>query len=512
MGLFEISGMWMLALGKTIIHSLWIGLMILALLRLVMSYIPVRSSGLRYGISVSALILLFISVIATFLILYDPVSPLQLALRSPEAFPFASASLFTNSNGNVVLNTSLIFSLCAYIYFAGALFMLLRSTASLAYVRRLQSSGTQLDPEWQQRFLQISTSLGIKRTVRFLESARASGPMIAGYLKPAVIVPAGMITMLPVSQIETILMHELYHLKRGDYLVNIMQLFIEGVLFYHPVVWIISELIRSEREHCCDDGVLRATGNPANYAKALIHIAEQQKFTRLAPGAVGSRKHHFYARIKRILNYNTMRTNMRDKVLSLTLLAGSIILLLTVSGFSAEPGFFSIDKSHGDKIAEVSDPPEIVVPDTIPENNHHAELEEIEEHEWEEIKEEMEAAHQEALKEIEEIDWETMKVEIEEAQLEALEEIEEIDWEAMKVEIEEAHLEALKEIEEIDWEEVRAEMQESFAEMKLDMEEVKREIEISMNEIDWDEIKEDIHLDLEKVRLSLDSLKIDMDL
>jgi hypothetical protein len=386
--------------------------------------------------------------------------------------------------------------------------MLLRSTASLAYVRRLQSSGTQLDPEWQQRFLQISTSLGIKRTVRFLESARASGPMIAGYLKPAVIVPAGMITMLPVSQIETILMHELYHLKRGDYLVNIMQLFIEGVLFYHPVVWIISELIRSEREHCCDDGVLRATGNPANYAKALIHIAEQQKFTRLAPGAVGSRKHHFYARIKRILNYNTMRTNMRDKVLSLTLLAGSIILLLTVSGFSAEPGFFSIDKSHGDKIAEVSDPPEIVVPDTIPENNHHAELEEIEEHEWEEIKEEMEAAHQEALKEIEEIDWETMKVEIEEAQLEALEEIEEIDWEAMKEEMKAVR----QEIEEIDWEEVKAEMDRSFSEMKLDMEAVKKEIENSMNEIDWDEIREEIKADLEKSKLFLDSIKIEMDL
>jgi predicted hydrocarbon binding protein len=215
--------------------------------------------------------------------------------------------------------------------------------------------------------------------------------------------------------------------------------------------------------------VLRETDNPVNYARALIHIAEQQQFTRLAPGAVGSRKDQFYSRIKRILNYNTMKTNMRDKILSLSLLAGSIILLLTISGFSAGPSFFRIDKMHGENMYEPADPIEIVVQDTIREDSKHAHLE-------------------------------------------ALEEIEEIDWEEMKVEIEAAHLEALEEIEEIDWEEVREEMRQSFSEMKLDMQEVKREIEISMNEIDWDEIRADIKEDMENIRLSLDSIKIEMDL
>ena len=165
-----------------------------------------------------------------------------------------------------------------------------------------------------------------------------------------------------------------------------MQLYVEGVLFYHPVVWIISGFIRSEREHCCDDMVLRETDNPVNYAKALIHIAEQQQFTRLAPGAVGSRKDQFYSRIKRILNYNTMKTNMRDKILSLSLLAGSIILLLTISGFSAGPSFFRIDKMHGENMYEPADPIEIVVQDTIREDSKHAELEEID---WEEIREDI---------------------------------------------------------------------------------------------------------------------------
>ncbi len=489
MGLFEASGLWLISIGKTIVHSLWIGLMILAMLRLALAYIPVRLSGLRYSISVSALLLLFISILTTFLLLHDPGSAAQPVAGAPGIFSSVSGKLVLLSFSDEVVNSSLIFSLFGYIYFAGALFMFLRSVASLAHVRRLKGSGTQLDQEWQLRLSQMCKSLGIKRPVTFLESALAKGPMLVGYLKPAVLVPAGMLTMLPVNQIETIIMHELYHLKRGDFLVNIMQLFMEGVLFYHPVVWIISGFIRSEREHCCDDRVLSSCNNPVNYANALIHIAEQQQFNRLAPGAVGSSKQHFSSRIKRILNYNTMKTNMRDKVLAITLLCGSIIILLTLNGFSTGPSFFVIDKPGNERIAEALLMPELQVPDTIPEKNHHAELEEIEEHDHEKMKEEMEEAH-----------------------LEALEEIEEIDWEAMKEEVKEAHMEALKEIEEIDWEEVRAEMELSISEMKIDVAEMKREIEESMNEIDWEEIRADIEIDLENVRQSLDSIKIDMDL
>jgi len=284
-----------------------------------------------------------------------------------------------------------------------------------------------------------------------------------------------MVTNLPVSQIETILLHELYHLKRRDYLVNIMQLFIEGLLFYHPVVWIISGIIRSEREHCCDDRVLKACDNPINYAKALIHLAEQQHYTRLAPGAVGSRKNQFESRIKRILKYDTMRTNMRDKILSLTLLAGSLIILLTVSGFSTGPSFIRVQKTNSDLTLESAAPIEMVHQDTIPQKKQQTELEEVEEPE-------------------------------------ELEELEDFEWETMEIEIEAAVHEALEAVEEIDWKEMRVEMELSISEMKVDMEEMKIEIKNSINEIDWDEIREDIRIDLEISKVFLDSLKIEMDL
>lgn len=484
MGLFEVSGIWVIATGKTIVHSIWIGLLIFAVLKLMLSYIPLRLSSLRYGISVFSLLLLLISIITTFLLLHEPLSSIQQMKILPGT-----------SQGEAVYGISFVFRLFGYIYFAGVLFMILRSWTSLAYIRGLRKSGIQLAPSWQTRFSQISKALGITRSVDFLESTRVNAPLLLGYLKPVVILPAGMVTHLPVSQIETILLHELYHLKRNDYLVNIVQLFIEGLLFYHPVVWIISGIIRSEREHCCDDSVLNTCDNPINYAKALINIAEQQHYTRLAPGAVGSRKNQFEFRIKRILKYDTMRTNMRDKILSLALLAGSIVLLLTVSGFSAGPSFIRIHKINSELTPELADPIEIMHPDTLPQKREQADLEEVAEPD-----------------ELEDFEWEPIEIEIEGVFNEALEEIKEIDWEEMKEEMEATRLEALEEIEEIDWEEIRVDMELSISDMKIDMEDMKIEFQNSINGIDWDAISEDIRIDLEYSKVFLDSIKIEMDL
>jgi len=467
MELFDVSGMWVLALGKTLIHSLWIGLLILALLRLTLSYIPVSLSALRYGISVSALLLLFLSIIITFFLLFEPLTSLQ-----------EVHSVVLTYQGEVALRTSLVFKLSGYFYLTGILFMLFRSWASIVYIRGLRNSGKQLASAWQIRLKKTSESIGIKRSVDFLESTRIKAPLVVGYLKPVLMVPAGMISNLPLSQIETILLHELYHLKRNDYLINLLQLFIEGVLFYHPAVWIISGCIRSEREHCCDDCVLNTTENPLNYAKALIHLAEQQHYTRLTPGAVGSEKRQFEARIKRILKYDTMRTNMREKILSLTLLTASIILLLTVSGFSAGPAFLRIHKTNSEPLTISVNPLDNVLQDTIPLKEQKAEIEEVEEPEGFES--------------------------------EAMEE--EFESEAMETEIEDACHETLEAIEEIDWEEIRVEMELSISDMKIDIEEMKIDIENSINGIDWDEISEEIRIDLRQSKVFLDSIMIEMEL
>ena len=515
MELFESSGIWSIVIGKTMVHSLWIGFLILALLRFSLASVPVRLARIRYGMSVAALFLLFFSSLTVFLFLYEPASSVQEVPGVKALLTREGGNSLVRRGDSAILQSGFVFTLFGYTYILGVLFMLGRYALSLASVRKLQNKAWKPSEDWQSRFLQICNSLGIKRYITFLESDMVKGPLLFAYLKPAIIVPAGMLSHLPVDQVETILVHELYHLKRRDYLVNIMQLFIEGILFYHPVAWLISGSIRSEREHCCDDGVLRFTDNPVNYAKALLHLAEQQNFSRLAPGAVGSEKHQFSSRIKRILNYDTMKTNMRDKVLALSMLACSLLLMLTISSFSAAPSFFK--NSH---MIDAS----VLMQDTIPEPEQPEEAEEIEEPDWEAIREEMEEARLEALEEIEEIDWEAIKEEMEEARAEALAEIEEIDWEAIREEMEEARVEALAEIEEIDWEALREELEEArgdaLAEIKeIDWESVKAEVEEShrealkeIEEIDWEKMEEQIREDMEEARMQLDSIQIEMDL
>ena len=251
------------------------------------------------------------------------------------------------------------------------------------------------------------------------------------------------------------------------------------------------------------------TDNPVNYARALIHIAEYQHFSRLVPGATGTGKHHLKFRINRILNIQTMKTNMRDKVISLSLVAVTVIIFLFISSFSAGPSFIRTGVMKSEMISQQ---------DTIPQEKQVKEAAEINETD---MKAEVEAARQEALKEIDEIDWdkvkkdleeareefenidmEQMKADMESARKEALKEIQEIDWEKLEAE----RQKAIQEIKEIDWDEMKLELQNSLSDIEIDIDRLKVDIQNSMKDIDWEAIRKDIEKSME----SLDSIRIEL--
>ena len=196
MELFEVSSIWMLAVGKTIVHSIWIGLIVLALLRLALAFIPLRFSALRYGISVSALLMLFFSVVSVFLILYEPASGGQYLLSFKELISLGSGIERDSSPAVAIFNTGLLFTLFGYIYLVGVLFMLFRSAVSTVHLRKMRKTGRQADADWQFRFLHLCKRMGIKRSVDLLESEQVKSPLLLAFLKPAVIVPVGMLTNL----------------------------------------------------------------------------------------------------------------------------------------------------------------------------------------------------------------------------------------------------------------------------------------------------------------------------
>ncbi len=531
--LFETSGNLMVALGKTIFHSVWAGMLILALLRIILVAIPERLSHWRYKVSVVSLLMLGAVVAASFFLLFTPKSQPGNDQRVLELFRDLPQFMGRAPGSEWTWEPNLLFTLFTYIYFAGILFMVGRSVLSYGYIRNLRRSGQAVEEKWHQRLIRVSHALGIRRKVAFLESDQVTGPLLLGILKPVVIVPLGMFTQLSVSQVETILIHELYHLKRLDYLVNLMQLFMEGLLFYNPAVWLISDRIRREREYCCDDAVVLISKDPLDYAKALVRLAEEQQYIRLAPGAGGSRRTHFVTRIGRIIKRNDMKKNSQEKVMSFLLLVGAIGMVILVSSFGSG---FSISKqlderpmhkpqlmqdtirnSNEDKEGQKKD----VDWDQIKEDVETARMETMEEIDWDQIKEDMEAARIEAM---EEIDWDQIKDDIEDARMEAMEEI---DWDQIKDDIEDAKIDALadmdfdfdmdafrenfeqarEEMEEIDWDQVKEEMEQSLSEIHIDVEEMRLEIEESLEDIDWDEIR----IDMENSRRDLDSLHIEKD-
>ena len=99
-------------------------------------------------------------------------------------------------------------------------------------------------------------------------------PTIVGCLRPVILLPASVVTGLPASHLDAVLAHELAHVRRHDYLVNVLQSLVETLLFYHPAVWWCSRQIRIEREHCCDDLVVEACGDRVVYAHALAQLEE----------------------------------------------------------------------------------------------------------------------------------------------------------------------------------------------------------------------------------------------
>ncbi|HZI73051.1 MAG TPA: M56 family metallopeptidase, partial [Gemmatimonadales bacterium] len=152
--------------------------------------------------------------------------------------------------------------------------------------------------EWQQAFDRLKTRIRVSLPVRLVVSSLVQAPAVVGWLRPVVLMPVGALTGLPLDHIEALLLHELAHIRRHDYLVNVLQSMVETLLFYHPAVWWISGHIRTERELCCDDAAVSVTGDVLTYARALAGL-ESARPTNLNPvmAASGGSLAHRIARL-----------------------------------------------------------------------------------------------------------------------------------------------------------------------------------------------------------------------
>ena len=258
-----LSQFWIQELGWTLLHFLWQGTAIAAI------YAALRAV-LRRSLS--------------------PQGRYALACLALTAMTFAPAlTFFLTSRGNVLPGslTRLPWSISAstwqkllpasvVVWLAGVLSFCIRMLGGWRFTTHLRNASHPAPPEWQRTLEQLAVRIRSSRPTRLLLSSLVEVPTVIGWLRPVILLPVGALTGLPLEHVAALLAHELAHIRRHDYLANILQSMVEAVLFYHPAVWWVSTQIRAERELCCDDLAVAASGDVLTYARALAQLESIQ--------------------------------------------------------------------------------------------------------------------------------------------------------------------------------------------------------------------------------------------
>jgi beta-lactamase regulating signal transducer with metallopeptidase domain len=274
------------SLGWALLHFLWQGTAVAALAAVLMTLC--RRASARYVLAVGALALMLAAPIATFFFL----------TASGEAAPARSspvAEAQVRVSGNVVRTSSgfsrlspspSVLPWLVEAWLLGVAFFGLRSAGGfLLLERERRKQSTRVSDRVLEICQALQRQLGLERTIRYCECVWLQAPAVIGWFRPIVLLPVTALTGLSEEQLQSIIVHELAHIQRLDPFVNVFQICVETLLFYHPAVWWLNKRIRAEREHCCDDVAVSLCGNPVEYARALTIMEEWRTAPALAMAA-----------------------------------------------------------------------------------------------------------------------------------------------------------------------------------------------------------------------------------
>jgi beta-lactamase regulating signal transducer with metallopeptidase domain len=342
------------ALGWTLFHSLWQGAVIASLFVLLMVLTRKSRPQVRYIIGVAALLLMFTVSTLTLLITID--SPTLPKKQVTQKTQFSLTSATTSGeidrvkvNNKQNLKNNLLGSFISFfkgyfkehlplivtVWLLGMLLYVLKFTGGFMYKKRFKTSGVREPSEfWQKKLQVLCNRMGVTKPIRFMESSLVKVPVLVGHFKPVILFPASIISGLPQGQVEVLLVHELAHILRKDYLINILQHLLDILYFYHPGIRWISSMIRYERENCCDDMAISMTGNTLNFAKALTNIYSNSQRIHGTIMAITGSKNKLLNRIKRILSRSKSGSKFSDGFIAASILSLCILTITATANWS----------------------------------------------------------------------------------------------------------------------------------------------------------------------------------
>jgi len=313
------------AIGWSVIHSLWQGAIIAFLLWTVLSIIKTKRANTRYLISNFALFTQIIISCFTFGKFYQfgnsnigysssLASNISISLAGEISILDSFTQFFTQNMDTIV-----------FLWIFGAILFTIRMLMGYSYIFYLRNQYlTPINKSIIKKVNSISNQLNITKKISVHESSLIQSPLITGWLRPMILFPIGLVNQLNTNEIEAIIAHELAHVSRHDILFNFLQSLSEIIYYYHPGIWWISNQIRKEREHSCDDIALQVTGNQLDYAKALLQVQNYARTPQLALGFSG-KKGQLLTRVQRVLSPTETKNRLFEKlILSIVILSAVV--------------------------------------------------------------------------------------------------------------------------------------------------------------------------------------------
>lgn len=364
-GLFR--GTFTEALGWTLFHALWQGVLLLVLLSLLLVLLRNYSAALRHGIAYGLLLLFLVTGGITFHLSHRNAIVKQELANAVSNDPGILKKMFSEqiSSGDPSVGEKFsgskewllfrarvqrAFPFIFFFWLMGVVFLMLRMGIGMWQILHMRSTGEPVGSEsWNKQLIALQNKMGIRRLVRLLRTTQMRVPSVTGMFRPVILVPVSLITGLNNKEVEAVLAHELAHIRRNDYLLNIIQSVVEVLFFYHPAIWYTGKIIRTEREHACDELVVAITGDRLSLIKALAGSLEASRnpahpyalaFAGKGPGIL--------QRVKHIQNHTTMKSSVQGGFIATTIVFISLVLLsFTFDGNQLKrPGYHTGNSSR----------------------------------------------------------------------------------------------------------------------------------------------------------------------
>jgi uncharacterized protein (TIGR03435 family) len=337
---------WIDVAGWTLVHFLWEGAGIAACALAALWLLRTRSPQARYAVACATLFAMLAAPVITARVLSRSVAVTAPGERQPlsdqttretDAVPDGRSILGNLAMARSTSSVDVVNPgprawrpLVVAVWMAGVVVLLIRLIGGWWRISRLhQAARAASRSMWTATAARIAATLGLSQRVNVVDTSLVDTPTVIGWLKPVILLPVAALAGLTPSQIEAILAHELAHIRRHDFLVNLLQTFAETILFYHPAVWWISARIRTEREHCCDEVALSVCGDAVAYAEALVELESWR--TVRSPLAVAATGGALMARIRRLLG---TPPDDRPRAFGTMVMAGVVVLVVCVVGAS----------------------------------------------------------------------------------------------------------------------------------------------------------------------------------